>query len=586
MRTARFVAAAFLCILSFAAAAEPYHCQKGSAVATVDVIHERLKGELPCRVVFSPPSGERQTLWRVQYERGMCAEKAARKRDLLETQGWQCRMADAQAGAPAIVERCRSGNAAKTALCSALNSKLTDDTASEGLERLLSETRPNEVVVLSLQESVSLALRNSRDVESGHLGRVRDRLALEVAEDEFWPDLTIEGGPTWANDGETSGTSGTLSSTVGLRLPTGGELSLGWAGEGDEDIGRSRLFGDVVQPLWGGAGIDANLASRRQAKLADQAGDLTFRGRVIDLVTEVIVSHRALTIAEASLQVALRSLDRAIEQKRTNQKLLEAGRIARFEAVQSDANIASREVDLASAKIDVEDARRRLLNLLDIDSRAALVAEDVAMPVDIALALDDALDLAFRFRSDFRTAELDGQVAKFDLARARSESRSGIDLVAGIDHDSSLYSNQQFSRGSETSYRAGLRLNIPFGDVARDQAERLANLNIRESKIALKETKTSITNEIANLIANLDTTRQRITLAERAELLAKQQLGAEQTKYARGLSSALDVITLEDALIDAQLSTLNARVAYANTLTELDRAMGTTLMTWDINLRR
>jgi len=438
-------------------------------------------------------------------------------------------------------------------------------------------------VVLSLAESVSLALRNSRDVESGYLGRVRDQLALEVAEDEFWPDLTIEGGPTWTDEG---GMSGTLSSTVGLRLPTGGELSLGWANEGNEDAGTSRLFGDVIQPLWGGAGVDANLANLRQARLADQAGDLAFRGRVIDLVTEVIVSHRGLTIAEASLQVAVRSLDRAIEQKRINQRLLEAGRIPRFEAVQSDANIASREVDLASSKLDLEDARRRLLNLLDIDSRATLMVEDVAMPSDITLAHDDALDLALRFRPDFRTAEIDGQAAKFNLASARSQSRSEIDLVAGIDHDRPLYSNGTFTAGSETSYRAGFRLNIPFGDVARDQAERLAKLNIRESDIVLKEAESSITIEIANLIANLDTTRQRVALAERAEALAKQQLAAEQTKYTRGLSSTLDVITLEDALIDAQLGTLDARVAYANTLTELDRAMGTTLMTWGINLQR
>jgi len=568
--------------LAATAAAEPYQCRKDEAVATIDVIHERPKGELPCRVVFSPPSGEPQTLWRVQHERGFCAKKAAKKRDLLEAQGWRCNMEEDTVAAP-IDERCRSENAAKASLCSTLDSKLADDAASEGLERLLSDTRPDDVVVLSLAESVSLALRNSRDVESGYLGRVRDQLALEVAEDEFWPDLTIEGGPTWTDEG---GMSGTLSSTVGLRLPTGGELSLGWANEGNEDAGTSRLFGDVIQPLWGGAGVDANLANLRQARLADQAGDLAFRGRVIDLVTEVIVSHRGLTIAEASLQVAVRSLDRAIEQKRINQRLLEAGRIPRFEAVQSDANIASREVDLASSKLDLEDARRRLLNLLDIDSRATLMVEDVAMPSDITLAHDDALDLALRFRPDFRTAEIDGQAAKFNLASARSQSRSEIDLVAGIDHDRPLYSNGTFTAGSETSYRAGFRLNIPFGDVARDQAERLAKLNIRESDIVLKEAESSITIEIANLIANLDTTRQRVALAERAEALAKQQLAAEQTKYTRGLSSTLDVITLEDALIDAQLGTLDARVAYANTLTELDRAMGTTLMTWGINLQR
>jgi len=92
--------------LAATAAAEPYQCRKDEAVATIDVIHERPKGELPCRVVFSPPSGEPQTLWRVQHERGFCAKKAAKKRDLLEAQGWRCNMEEDTVAAP-IDERCR-----------------------------------------------------------------------------------------------------------------------------------------------------------------------------------------------------------------------------------------------------------------------------------------------------------------------------------------------------------------------------------------------------------------------------------------------------------------------------------------------
>jgi len=74
-------------------------------------------------------------------------------------------------------------------------------------------------------------------------------------------------------------------------------------------------------------------------------------------------------------------------------------------------------------------------------------------------------------------------------------------------------------------------------------------------------------------------------LAERAEALAEDQLEAERAKFSRGLSSTLDVISLEDALIDAQRATFLTKVDYSNSLTELDQALGTTLTSWAIDLK-
>lgn len=586
-----------------------YQCRLGEDVASIEIIGERPKGELPCQVVFSPKPDERNRLWRVQFERGLCGKKAAEKRNTLAEQGWSCqatggvlfpRSSDDTVRAerpvdsrsddqPAIDDpndRCQLSNRAQTALCQALRVSLAEPAASAELEGILAAGGSDKSKTLSLVDSVSLALRNSREIDLGTIGRTRDRLTLEIAEDEFRPDLTIESELDFS-DGSSSlpTTDGGISSSVGLRLPTGGELSVGWENDINErDANRTRLTGEVTQPLWRSAGLDANLADLRSARIDYRAGDLAFKERVITLVTSVVTSHRNLTLAETSYEVAVRSLERARQQRDINEKLLRAGRIARFEAVQSEANIANREVDLASAEIDLEDSRRQLLDLLDIKTDIDISAGGATALPDVTINAEDALSAAFSLRTDYRQALLALQIAKLGLATVRSEQRIGVDLVAGVDYDADLFSERDLERPAETNYRGGLRVNIPIGDVARDLSVRQAKLGIRESDIALVENQNQIENEIANLLANIGTTRKRVDLAERAEVLANEQLSAEQKKYSTGLSSTLDVISLEDALIDAQLATLSAKIEYSNVLTELDQAMGTTLSSWGIVL--
>lgn len=150
----------FWALASVSTTAEPYQCRKGNAVSRIEIIHERPKGELPCQVIFSPRHGEQQTLWRVQYERGLCARKAERKRDILEAEGWRCEPADEPKALRADTN-CESQNTAQSALCLALNVGVAEAEASEGLERLLASMRPEQVAALSLVESASLARQGS-----------------------------------------------------------------------------------------------------------------------------------------------------------------------------------------------------------------------------------------------------------------------------------------------------------------------------------------------------------------------------------------------------------------------------------------
>ena len=76
----------------------------------------------------------------------------------------------------------------------------------------------------------------------------------------------------------------------------------------------------------------------------------------------------------------------------------------------------------------------------------------------------------------------------------------------------------------------------------------------------------------------------RIELARRARELAEQQLEVERSKLAQGLTSAYQLTSVENDVVQAQNGELDAVVSYLDALMSLDRTLGTTLQTWGIEV--
>ena len=77
---------------------------------------------------------------------------------------------------------------------------------------------------------------------------------------------------------------------------------------------------------------------------------------------------------------------------------------------------------------------------------------------------------------------------------------------------------------------------------------------------------------------------RRVELARRARRLAERKLEVERLKLNAGLSSNFQLVRFEDDLVRTQNSEVGATIAYLNAVTALDRALGTTLDTWRIDI--
>lgn len=452
---------------------------------------------------------------------------------------------------------------------------------------------------LTLGDAVQLALRNNRRLFGAQLGRVVDRYSLRLAENRYRPHVTVGALGERSRD-EARGWNGTLgaSSTVVLRIPTGGEFGVrteGGARTGTDPSG-SRYSSEVAvtfrQPLLRGAGVGVDTAPVRTARVAEEINVLALGQTVTDIVSSVVRSYRSYMQAERRVEIRTRSLERARQLLAVNELLVRTGRMAERDIVQTRADIASRELQLIAAHSGLDAARLALADILDVDSRTG---------IRLAVALGDLPDIdpgrtdpvrgvetALRHRPDYRRALLRIENAKTRLAVARDALRWDLSLTL-----STKFAGTASSLGraagdlGNTDYGARLDLTIPLGTAAVDPRERervAAEIGLRQARNDLAELRQRIDIDVANAIREVEISRRQVGLARTARELVEQKTDIEREKLRLGLSSNFRLVTFEDDLVAAETRELEALIAHLNALTSLDRTLGTTLERWNIEI--
>ena len=435
-----------------------------------------------------------------------------------------------------------------------------------------SETPPLE---LTLVDAIGLALQNNRSLLDQRLDRTLQRFELEVAGDQYRPSATITPSASVERDGDPSAD---VSAGVGIRIPTGGEFTLRWskplAGQDEAPASYSLRF---EQPLLRGFGVTVDTASLRIARIEETSNILSFRQAITGVVTSTIQSWRALIQANRELEIAEASLVRARDQLDVNRALIKAGQMAEREALQSESEIANRELALEEARNSLTSANFRLIDILDIDSAALIVPLETPASQRTVPSVTEGIAVALRSSPNYLQELLQTEVARIRLKLA--ENNRLWDLT--LDTTAS-----RVGSGGETDYAAGLNLTVPLWDRSPRLSLMNARASVQKAERGLVESRQGIGIAVRQVIHDVEVGQRRIELARRALALARQKLEIERSKLRLGLSSASQLSQFEDDLVDAQNAEVDAVISYENALTSLDQTLGTTLETWNIRVEQ
>ncbi|MEQ4454432.1 TolC family protein [Kosakonia sp. YIM B13605] len=440
---------------------------------------------------------------------------------------------------------------------------------------------------LTLSDAIYLGLRDNRAIRSAYLDRVAQKFDLRVAEDRFTPKLVLSGNYLSTRNQDDRYRQGNMTPTSTLLTPYGTRVSLGWTYQHtDANVaGLSHNDGanfSVIQPLLRGAGKDIATAPVRLAQMTEQINRLNLKSTVSQTITQIITAYRDLLLAQEQLKIAQDSLARARQLVDVNQAMISAGRMAEFEIVQTEAEVASQELAHEEARNRVDMARLALLQLLALDLHAPIVATEALQAKPVEVQADRALKQAEASQPAYLAQLLVGEQAAINLAVARNDRLWDVSLVGGATQQRNRAARGDGSRNWDNY--VGVQVAIPIGDMTARQAEVQAQVNVKNQQIQLAEAHQQLDRDVTNAVRDMGTRWRQFEIAQRARDLSRRKVEIEREKLTAGRSSNFQVLSFENDLRNAENARLNALISYLNAQAGLDQTLGTTLQSWDISL--
>lgn len=477
-----------------------------------------------------------------------------------------------------------------------------------------------ELFRLSLEQAVGSAVANNLDVQLARLEPAINQQAVTAALAAFdwvffadfdWrstdtpqPVPEVMGQPV----GVGASVSQSVSYTTGLRRPltTGGVFTVsqgqtysddstpGTALDPDPSNGASIAL-RYEQPLLRGFGSDVALSEIRLAQNAERDAVHALKETLLGVVLATERAYWDLAFARRSLLIQQRLLDRGIETRDVLERRLGVdARPAEFsDAV---ARVESRRAALIRATRsyrDASDALKRLINdpSLTVGTTVLLLPVDAPLEEPVTVSYLDALVTAARVRPEIARSVLaiDNSAIRQSVARnARlpllnfllETSFQGLDEDAGEAYEDAV-------DGRFVGWLLGLSFERPIGNREAEANYRAAQLARLAATVSYRRAVQDVVLDVKLALRSVRTNWQLIEQTRTSRLAATENLRTLDVLERTVASLDPEFLNLkfnrQEALAQAELEELAARVDYNVALAELRDARGTALE--DNNIR-
>ncbi|HEX3527189.1 MAG TPA: TolC family protein [Thermoanaerobaculia bacterium] len=481
------------------------------------------------------------------------------------------------------------------------------------------DTPPLEVkdnaVLLSVNDAVEIALRRNLNLVVQRY--VRDRSGQGIQQALGIYDLTVNG--TASASDQTSATASSLQSgkatqqvlNAGLSqiIPLGGQFSFGFNNNRQTsnnsfvsinpayNSGLSLTYNQPLLRNFGNLATDYNiLVAQNNSEQSRQQ----FQFQVVATTQSVINAYWALVGARQQLIVAQESLSLAKELHERNRIQVEVGTIAPLELVSSEANIATNEEAIITAKAavaDAEDVLRGLLNFPPGPLWQAEIRPTTDPVIDrVQINLDEALQSALATRPEIKTQELVVAQSSINQKYAYNQLKPSLNLqlaynTSGVGGDvivrdpntgeilrvipggfSDAFS--QVTGFNFTGWSAQLVFSYPLQNRTARATAVISDLDQERTTTALDQLRQSVITEVRTATRKVDTAAKSIDAARIARQFQEKNLDAERKKYENGLSTSFQITTIQQNVTAAKSNEVNTVITYRTALADYYRAIG------------
>ena len=308
----------------------------------------------------------------------------------------------------------------------------------------------------------------------------------------------------------------------------------------------------------------------RSARTAEQAAQLSYQD-ILDVVTltvgnaylQIIEADSRIKAQEAQVQNARALYDQALDQ-------VQAGTAPRIEATRTEVQLHTEEYNLSIARNNFQVAKLALGRAIGLPLGQQFELADALPYSDISpLSVEEALQIAYKSRSDFRSA-LASQKASAQTLSATKGERYPVVAVNGDYGD--IGPTFGHSHGDFT-FQAGIRVPLFTGgrikgDITQAEAE------LQQRKAEAENVRGQIDYDVRTAFLNLNAAKEQVTVAKQNVELANDNLARSKDRFTSGVTGSVEVVQAEQSLASANDQYITSLYDHNLAKLSLARALG------------
>jgi outer membrane protein len=403
---------------------------------------------------------------------------------------------------------------------------------------------------LTLQEAVQMAIKQNPLVQIAN---------LNVAQSERDKDIVQSG----------------LLPQVGAEVYDSAKKYNAYALLGRSFPGFPKEAGPFQQ-LQAGAGFsipvfDLTLWRRFQAAKqgiqAGQASQLSVREQTVLLVvSQYLGAQRAAANVRSSqsrVNLAQALYDQAAD-------LQENGVGTGLDTLRANVQLQNEKQLLIVAQTQQEIALYGLAKLLNLNPRQNLeLLDELAFFETPAIQVEQTLEQAFSLRPELKALDAREKIVQFQKSAA-SDARLPKITATGI------WGYQGLSLSSSIpSYTYQVTMDMPLFTGGRIRAEKAkADLELQKVQQEREDLKSLITLQVKTSIAQLDSARYEVEVANLATKLAEEEVSQSRDRFQAGVANNIEIVNAQDSLARASTGQIAALYRYNQARADLAHATG------------
>jgi len=413
----------------------------------------------------------------------------------------------------------------------------------------------NQVLHLTLRDAVDMAVRfNLSEIESGENARVARGQRLRALS-ALLPQVS-------ANASEN--VEQFSKATFGITFP-GIPSVLG-------PFGYSTAQASASVTLFSFESIQRF----RAARSAEEAAQLTYSD-TLEIIT-LIVGNAYLQITQEGSRITAEEAQvrnaQALYNQATDQ--LRAGTSPKIDVTRSSVQLHTEQYNLSIARNNLAIAKLNLSRAIGLPLGQAFdLADDLPYKDINPPTVEDALDSAYKARSDLRAAERSVKSAEQELSAARAErypvvAANGDYGVQGPNLGQ-LHGAFTFQGGVTVPIFTGGRIK---GDITQAEAALL------QRKAEAENLRGQIDYDVRTAFLNLQAAKEQVEVTRQNVELAYENLSRSQERFRAGVTDSVEVVQAEQSLASANDQNISSLYNHNLAKLQLARALGVARTTY------